>query len=387
MPLPREEMDRYRGEFAARFGEGETPALYFAPGRVNIIGEHTDYNGGYVLPIALEQGTYILIRPREGPPSRIFSTSVGKEVSLDLRNLRPGSDWCDYVRGVLHLLGKGRRLPDFDALIFGDLPLEAGLSSSASLEVAVASAAASLGVELAPEEAAALAWRAENEFVGVPCGVMDQYASALGRAGTALLLNCSTLEYRYVPCDLSPAVFLVAHTGVSRSLAGSEYRRRRRECGEALRLLSQLLGRRDTLSAVSVEELERAKGRIPETLRRRAEHVIWENRRVLEAVNRLEERDHEGLGRLLNLSHASLRDLYRVSSPELDALQELSLAQPGVYGCRMTGAGFGGCAIVLLEEECLPRYLEKVPALYRKATGRQPFFLPVRPSGGACRLE
>ncbi len=387
MSLPHEELDRYRTEFASRFGGGESPALYFAPGRVNLIGEHTDYNGGHVLPIALEMGTYILLRPKDGPPSRVFSARIGKEVNLDLRSLRPRGDWCDYVRGVLHLLGREHRLPDFDALIFGDLPLEAGLSSSASLEVAMAFAAASLGVELSPEEAAALAWRAENEFVGVPCGVMDQYASAFGREGKALFLNCSTLEHRHVPCDLSPAVFLIAHTGVSRSLAGSEYRIRRQECVEALRLLSPLLGKRDTLAAVTVEELEKARGLLPETLRRRAEHVVRENLRVLETVTRLKAKDPEGVGTLLNLSHASLRDLYQVSSPELDAMQELSLAQPGVYGCRMTGAGFGGCAIVLIEEEWLPYYLEKVPALYCKATGRRPFFLPARPAGGARRMD
>jgi len=387
LPPAGERVKNWRSEFAERFGVGEPPSVYFAPGRVNLIGEHTDYNGGLVLPVATERGTYVLLRPKEGPPTRVYSTHAGEELRLDLRHLKRRGDWGDYVRGVLQVLGDEDRLPDFDALILGDLPLEAGLSSSASLEVALATATRSLGAKLTPEQAALVAWRAENEFVGVPCGIMDQFAVALAREGHALLLDCSSRRYRHVPCDLPGTALLVAHTGVKRSLSASLYRRRREECAEALRIITGFLGPRENLSRVTPEELDRVKDLLPETLRLRAEHVVGENRRVREAVSCLEGNDPERLGELLNLSHASLRDLYRVSSPELDALQEISLAQPGVHGCRLTGAGFGGCVVVLLREEALASYLEEVPERYRQATGREPFFMPFRPAAGARRIN
>ncbi|MBC7247471.1 MAG: galactokinase [Actinobacteria bacterium] len=381
------ELESHRQEFARRFGH-DGPDLFFAPGRVNLVGEHTDYNGGLVLPLAIGQGTCLLAREKEDYPIRLASTRAAPAVELRPGPLHPAGDWADYVRGVIHVLReRSVDVPPFDALYCGDLPLEAGLASSASLEVVTALAVASLaGAELSGEEIARAAWRAENEFVGLPCGIMDQYAVSLCRASHLLLLDCADGSYVHVPYNLPGIVIVVGHTGVRRALAASPYRQRRQECEDALRSVSAVVGERAGLARVTEEELAAAAPRLPGKLLRRARHVVEENRRTAEAARLLEEGDAEGLGRLLNLSHVSLRDLYEVSSPELDALQEISLAQRGVWGCRMTGAGFGGCVVALVDEDAVPAYLEKVPALYRAATAREPFFLVTRPRAGARKL-
>jgi galactokinase len=382
-----EEIAERRLEFAARFGEGRDPDLYFAPGRVNLIGDHTDYNGGLVLPLAIEEGTCVLIRPKEAPPIRLYSASTMGEAEFDPREIDRRGDWADYVRGVFFILAQTQGPPPpFDAMYFGDLPLGAGLSSSASLEVATAIASSSLGFSIANEEATRIGWRAENEFVGMNCGVMDQYAVSLAMAGHLMLLDCRTLQYDHVPFNLTATSLLIGHSGVVRSLMDSQYNLRRQECEEALRLITEKIGARDHLSRVTLEEFETVRDSLPETPRMRAEHVLHENLRVKAAAGFLRAGDMEGLGRLMNESHASLRDLYRVSSPELDTLQEMSLGQPGVWGCRMTGAGFGGCVIALIRDESLPGYLEKMPELYRGASGRDPSFIAARPCAGARKL-
>ncbi len=330
----------------------------------------------------------MLIRAKKSPPARLYSAASGEEAELDPGRIARRGDWADYARGVLAFLSQSRGAPPpFEALYFGDLPLGAGLSSSASLEVVTAVSSASLGYTLDGEEAARAAWRAENEFVGVSCGIMDQYVVALAEVGTVLFLDCGTAAYVHIPFSLKDTAIVIGHTGVYRSLAASAYNRRRRECEEALRTISGRIGGREDLSHVTREELAAARPYLAETAGMRTEHVIEENLRVREAVRCLEGGDPQGLGRLLNLSHASLRDLYQVSSPELDALQEISQARPGVWGCRMTGAGFGGCVIALVNREAVPAYLAKVPGLYGDATGREPFFIVVNaPSGGARRL-
>ncbi|MEW6553945.1 MAG: galactokinase [Actinomycetota bacterium] len=385
--LEAAEIEERRAEFESRFGEGTAADLYFAPGRVNLMGDHTDYNGGLVLPLAIAEGTYVLIRPRDVPPSRLYSATTGEAAEFDPMGIDRRGDWADYVRGVFFILSLTRgEPPPCDAMFFSNLPLGAGLSSSASLEIAAALAASSLGLQLPPEEAAQAAWRAENEFVGMNCGVMDQYAVALSREGHLILLDCRTLAYDFVPFDLPGTSLLIGHTGTGRSLVDSQYNQRRRECEEALGLMAARLGPRDDLSAFTMEEFQVVRDTLPEVSRMRAEHVLRENARVREAAASLQAGDPERLGRLMNESHASLRDLYGVSSPELDSLQEISLAQPGVWGCRMTGAGFGGCVIALARDESLPAYLAGVPGLYREASGREPFFISARPCAGARRL-
>jgi galactokinase len=387
MQLDSREIEKRQAEFTARFGVGEKADLYFAPGRVNLIGEHTDYNGGLVLPLAIEQGTYLLIRPSESPPARLYSANTGEAASLEPVKIERRGDWADYARGVLQLLrGACGEVPPFDAFYFGDLPLGAGLSSSASMEVVTALGASSLGCSITREEVARVSWVAENEFVGMSCGVMDQYAVTFSKSGHLLLLDCDSLDYRHIPFNLSDASLVVGHTGVYRSLAASDYNQRRRECEEALELISQSIGERRNLGHVRLEEFEGVKDSLPAKLRARAQHVIEENLRVREALSRLEAGDPEGLGSHMNSSHASLRDLYQVSCPELDVLQEISVSQPGVWGCRMTGGGFGGCVITLVQSESLQEYLDRMPDLYRQAAGKEPFFLVVEPRGGAGKL-
>ncbi len=386
--IGKAEIGERRREFAARFGRGCEPDLYFAPGRVNLIGDHTDYNGGLVLPLAIAEGTCVLIRRKGAPPARLYSANTGWETEFDPREIVPRGDWTDYVRGVFFFLARSQGLPPpFDAMYFGDLPLEAGLSSSASLEVATAISSSSLGFRVDGEEAARIAWRAENEFVGMSCGVMDQYAVSLSRAGHLMLLDCRTLQYDFVPFDLPGTSLVVGHTGVSRSLLDSPYNLRRRECERALGLITAVVGPREDLSQVTLEEFEAVARALPEVPRMRAEHVLRENLRVRLAAECLRGDDPQGVGLLLNESHASLRDLYEVSSPELDTLQEISLRQPGVLGCRMTGAGFGGCVISLIRDGSVREYLEKVPGLYRGVTGHDPLFIEASPSAGAKKLD
>lgn len=388
---PLLEDDRLRQtlfDFEARYGRGGEIDLYFAPGRVNIIGEHTDYNGGLVLPMAIEQGTYVFIRGSELPPARLYSANLNREARFHPNDINKAGDWADYVRGVfLYARRRCPELPPFDGIYFGDLPLGAGLSSSASIEIATALAMNSIGCTVGSEEAVKLGRRSENDFVGVTCGVMDQFAVAFAREGHALLLNCDTMDYRHVPCNIKDAVLVVGHTGVYRSLTDTPYNTRRRECEDALDAFTAKLGRKMNLSQITVPEFERARWTIPGLLVNRAEHAIFENIRVEEAARCLERGDAEELGHLMNRSHESLRDLFEVSSPELDKLQELSVNHPGVLGCRMTGAGFGGCVVTLLRQDALRDYLRNVPGEYWEATHYEPEFIVTAPCGGARKLQ
>ena len=386
--ISAEEIKQKIVEFDRRFGRGVQPSLYFAPGRVNLIGEHTDYNGGYVLPIAVEQGTYMLIRKSELPPSRLFTANLEIEARFNPSDIKKEEDWADYVRGVyLYASEIFGSLPPFDALYFGDLPLSSGLSSSASIELVTAIALESLGCNLSKAEAVKIARRAENEFVGVSCGVMDQFASAFAKKGHALLLNCDNLDFRLVPFNLQDVSIVVANTGVKRSLVDSAYNERRSECEEALSLLAEKIGPLRNLCQIKPRQFEEYKWVLTENLKKRAEHVIYENLRVEEAARCLEAGQAKTLGHLMNRSHESLRDLFEVSSHELDTLQEISLEQQGVFGCRMTGAGFGGCVVCLVETSYLDRYLRRVPGLYWKATHLEAEMLVVAPGEGARKVE
>jgi galactokinase len=245
----------------------------------------------------------------------------------------------------------------------------------------------SLGCGLSGSDEVKVAWRAENEFVGVPCGIMDQFAVAFAEKGHCLLLNCETMDHQQVPFNLRDCVLVVGNTGMPRTLAETDYRQRRLECSEALEALSARLGQRNYLSNISVKEFESARWGLPELLARRAEHVIYENVRVEEAARCLRTGDTRTLGHLMNRSHESLRDLYEVSSLELDALQQISLEQQGVLGSRMTGAGFGGCVVSLVTREGLERYLRRVPGLYWKATHEEAEFTVTTPGDGARKLQ
>lgn len=357
-----------------------------APGRVNLIGEHTDYNDGFVLPMAIERGVTIAVTRRRDRLAALRSEREAGAALLDLRAaLEPGrSDWVRYPAGVLAGYQRlGWEIPGFDAAITADLPAGGGLSSSAALEVATATVIETLcGRALDPLSRALLCQCAEHEFAGVPCGIMDQCAVTLGRAGHALLIDCSNREIRAVPFGGDDVALLVVNSGVRHSLADGEYARRRAECASAAAALGYG-SLRDVTPAIwsarhhALSALER----------RRATHVLSENDRTCAFVAALERADWPAAGRLMNESHASLRDAYEVSCRELDTLCELASDMPGVFGCRMTGGGFGGCAIVLVAAGATREVMAAVHEHYRAATGIDAQMFATRAAAGAGLLE
>ena len=354
-----------RALFVDRFGH-EPDVIASAPGRVNLIGEHTDYNGGEVLPIAIARRTWVAAGSRAGdgaPTLRAVSATHPLMGVTSLAAPRRSGDWWDYLTGVAApLVAAGEAHTSLHLAVASDVPAGAGLSSSAALEVATALAVAGvLGNPLPLEEAAMTAWRAETGFVGVACGIMDQYASALGRAGEALHLECDTARYDYAPFG---DTLLIFDTAIPRSLRTSHYNERRAECDEALRLLRERWPALPSLAAAEPEQVLEA--RLPDPLDHRALHVSRETRRVRDAVAALRAGGHISRELLVG-SHASLRDLYECSRPELDWVVERSITLPGVRGARLTGAGWGGCAIVVGEEEALR---DAAPVLAREYEAR-----------------
>jgi len=356
--------ERFEAEF------GESPRwLVRAPGRVNLIGEHTDYNDGFVLPLAIDRGVWIALRPRDD--AEVHLTALDFEAEAGTFSLAAldgeGPGWLAYVRGVAWALQEAGHDPrGWEGIIAGDVPVGAGLSSSAALELAAARAFASAsGIPWDPAAMARLGQRAENAWIGVQSGLMDQMISACGRAGHALLLDCRSLETRHVSLPADVAV-VVLDTATRRGLVDSAYNARRTQCARA----AQALGAR-ALRDVTPEALKSAQGRLDPVLFRRASHVVGENGRVLDAVDALQAGDHGRLGALLSQSHRSLRDDFEVSSEALDAIVSLAERQPACYGARMTGAGFGGCAVALVakQNEEVDSFVRNVRRGYAHATG------------------
>jgi galactokinase len=352
-----------------------------APGRVNLIGEHTDYNGGFVLPMAIDRDVTFVGAPRKDRNVRVYSANFEQvsEFSLDRVAHSAEQEWNNYVRGVADVLQRaGYALHGFDAAMFGNVPIASGLSSSAATEMAVIeafNAVADLHIDGVRE--AKFAQQAENQFVGVNCGIMDQFVSSLGRQGQALFIDCRSLEYKLVPMPKGVTV-LVVDTQAPRTLASSAYNERRAQCEEAAAIFGVPL-----LRDVSVSEFERRKNELTPLVATRAAHVIYENQRVLDAVDALNKNDVATFGKLMNQSHDSLRDLYAVSSKELDAVVDISRAMPGVLGARMTGAGFGGCAIALVKDANVSDLKAAVEHEYPIKTGRTPNVYACVPSDGA----
>ena len=339
-----------------------------APGRVNIIGEHTDYNGGQVLPIAIDRRTYVAIRAcPDASRSRIVSNRESVGADFDVRQVSPSGKWWDYMTGVcLAMLAGGTRLPQFEAIVQSDIPGGSGLSSSAALEVATAVALGRITEQNGDlKKLALLSWRVETQFVGVACGVMDQFASALCLEGHALHLWCDTLETEQVA--MSDAV-LIFDTALPRSLRASQFNQRRSECEEALALLRRSRPSLSNLAAASEKDVRLA--HLPATIEKRALHVVQENLRVEEIVGEL-MRTHNLPGDLLYQSHQSLRDNYECSTPELDWFVENVGKRVGVTGARLTGAGWGGCAIAVGELEALTQAADDLSAEYEKRFGRE----------------
>jgi galactokinase len=357
-----------------------------APGRVNLIGEHTDYNDGFVLPAAIDRAITYAGRRRTDRRVRVFSMDFNASVEFSLDGIQRDSQnsWSNFLRGVSKFLeADGHLLPGADIVFGGDVPREAGLSSSAAVEVgAVAFWKKLLGLTLDPIYIVKLSRRTENEFVGVPCGIMDQFISALGRRDHALFLDCRDLTYRHVPLRADVKI-VVCNSGVKRALAQSEYEVRLKQCQQAVAKIAGTGLAVESLRDVKLSDLRAARGVLTDLLWRRAYHVVSENQRVLEAVRVLEGGDLERFGALMNASHNSLRDDYEVSSKELDALVEIARKQPGVLGARMTGAGFGGCTVNLVRADAAEAFAQAVGRGYQEALGLNAEVYICRASDGA----
>jgi galactokinase len=375
------------GLFSGMYGRPPTHAAA-APGRVNLIGEHTDYNDGFVLPLAIDRYSVFLAAERSDSRVCVQSTGVDGELVLDLNEpVSPGEPgWTNYIRGPVALAAEqGFQTKGFDALIHSTVPTGGGLSSSASLEVATLTLIESLtGKRMDPVQKALTAQRAEHEFAGVPCGIMDQYASVLGRSGHCLLIDCRDRSTRYIKLDSPSVCVLVINSKVKHSLAGGEYARRRGQCKAAAKAIGV-----DALRDTTPGGLEAARDRLDPTAYARARHVIMENQRTLDTADALDRKDYTEAGRLMFQSHASLRDDFEVSTPELDQLVESAhrQSQAGVIGSRMTGGGFGGCTITLVHPGEVRKIASVILNDYRDATGIEADAFVTRASAGARALS
>ena len=356
-------------------GTDEGLRVFSSPGRVNLIGEHTDYNGGYVFPAALTMATTIIARPRTDSIICMKATDLDGVVEGDLNTIDKYKDlkWGNYQFGIFDELKKaGYNICGADMLFHDTTPHGGGLSSSAAIEVSAAIAMASLGgaKDIDNIEMAKISQAAEHNYIGVNCGIMDQFASAMGKANHVIFLDCKTLDYQLVPMNLGGCKLVISNTNKKRSLADSKYNERRAECEAGLEMLKAALPDKNCLGEISMEEYEANKHLITdETVNNRVRHVISEDDRVLRSVEVLKQGDLNAFGKLMNASHESLRDLYEVSCTELDTLVESAQKLDCVLGSRMTGAGFGGCTVSLVKEDGVDEFIEKVGAEYLEKVG------------------
>lgn len=392
MRTTADELQSTRAELVRRQFEDiyrQTPRLYCAPGRVNLIGEHTDYNNGFVMPAAINLECGVAIAPRQDRKLAVYSNDFPSEpVVIDLDDSSPEGRWSDYVQGVAAMLEKsGFRLGGANVLVSSKVPIGAGLSSSAALEVAVGFALLDLnGFAVDRKLLASICQRAENEFVGARCGIMDQFIGCHGEKGQCLLLDCRSLEYQLLPITGNVRL-VVCNTMVKHEIAAGEYNVRRAQCEEGVRLLSQNLHGISSLRDVSSEDFERHCGLLSPLLQKRCRHIIRENDRVLAAATALQRGSLNDFGRLMSESHESLRDDYEVSCRELDLMVELAGEVEGTFGARMTGGGFGGCTINLVANDAISAFTEHVSAEYRRRTELDPKIYVVTASQGARRCS
>ncbi len=376
------DLENLRDGFAGKYGR--EPRIFRAPGRINLIGEHTDYNEGFVLPAAIDFATYVAGAARNDRVIRVASLNFAHELEFNLDEaLRDGEKtWVRYVQGVALILEReGYRLRGADLLIDSNVPVGAGLSSSAALEISTAFALSTLsGHSVDGMTLAKIGQTAEHEFAGVRSGIMDQFVSVYGEAGHALLLDCRSLEWSPIP--VSPARFIICNTKAKHDLAESEYNKRRAECEEA----ASFFGRR-SLRDVTFDEFEARSREMPEIPRMRVRHVITENSRVQAAVTAFSSGDLPAFGKLMNESHESLRRDFEVSSGELDLMAELARQQPGVLGARMMGGGFGGCTINLMEHGDHGQFVEKMSKNYYRVTGIVPDIYECEIGWGVCEIS
>jgi len=371
----------------------EPEESFFAPGRVNLIGEHTDYNGGNVFPCAIDKGTYGLVKKREDRKFRMYSENFADlgvmEFTLDELTNDKKHDWANYPKGVIKMfLEAGQKIDSgFDILFSGNIPNGAGLSSSASIEMLTAIVLKDLfHLSIDPVEMAQLGKKTENLFIGVNSGIMDQFAVAMGKKDHAILLDCNTLKYDYVPVVLKDEVIVIANTNKRRGLADSKYNERRAECDEALAELQTKLPIK-ALGELSIEQFEANKNLIKSPVRqKRAKHAVYENQRTLKAQKELSAGNLAEFGKLMNQSHISLRDDYEVTGVELDTLAALAWEQPGVVGSRMTGAGFGGCTVSIVKKDKVDDFIKNVGEAYKNKIGYAADFYIASVSDGAKKL-
>lgn len=373
-------------------GDASDIAVFHAPGRVNLIGEHTDYNGGYVFPAALTFGTTLLIRKRPDHQLGLATTNfpASKSFSLGTIVFDEADDWMNYPKGIVHeLLQSGVKFSSgYDLLYHGEIPNGAGLSSSASIEVVTAFALQTLeGLPTDKVKIALLSQKSENEFNGVQCGIMDQFAVANGKKDHAILLMCDTLEYDLIPFDSGSYKLIIGNTNKRRGLVDSAYNERRAQCEQAVQDLKAAFPELTLLGQINLEQFNSAKHLIKdETVRKRAQHVVEEIDRVLQSIKALKANDLAQFGQLMNGSHDSLRDLYEVTGAELDAMVAAARLVPGVLGSRMTGAGFGGCTVSLVHEDSVEAFQAEVGRKYNEATGLTADFYVCTIGNGVERL-
>lgn len=381
------EFQRVKAAFAECFG-GEPEIMTQAPGRVNIIGEHTDYNHGFVLPMAIARTTVLAARRRGDRHLNVAAANLGRKavVSLDERVRNTEEPWVDYIVGVAEELSKlGKPLFGADVVVMGDVPVGCGLSSSAALEMAAVCLFEALGrFQLEGPDAARLGQRVENQFLGLSTGIMDQFISRCAQTGHGLFLDCRSFGYEQIPIAFADALFVISNTCCSRGLTKSKYNERVAECQEAVHVMAETLGKTGThLRDYSRDDLEAGRSSMSETAYRRARHIITENERTLDACAAMRSGDAVRLGKLMNASGDSLRVDYEVTSPELDAMTEVARALPGCYGARMTGAGFGGCTINLVSAAAAEAFSGKLLDEYRNRTGISGEIILSSPAGGA----
>lgn len=381
--------------FAELFGDSEGARFYFSPGRVNLIGEHTDYNGGHVFPCALTLGTYGAARKREDNKIHLYSMNLDSfgvvEASLDDLTNKKEYNWANYPLGVVWAFKeKGHTITSgFDMVIWGNIPNGSGLSSSASLEVLTGVILTDLSEikDLSMTDLALIGQYSENNFNGCNCGIMDQFAVAMGKKDHAIFLNTSDLSYEYAPCVLDGAKIVITNSKVKHSLVDSAYNDRRNECAAALKALQSELDIQ-ALGDLTPEEFEAHKSLIKDEIQlQRAKHAVYENQRTIDAVTALKAGDIESFGKLMNQSHISLRDDYDVSCEEIDILVDLAWKIPGVLGSRITGGGFGGCTVSIVKDESIDTFIETIGKTYLEKVGHEAEFYTVDIGDGASRLD
>ena len=372
----------------------DSESVFFSPGRVNLIGEHTDYNGGNVFPCALTIGTYAVVAKRDDKKVLVHSLNFKDlgiiEFSLDNMVNEKAHDWANYPKGVIKTFeNHGYNIPSgFEIIFYGNIPNGSGLSSSASLEVLMGTILnESFNLNIDMVDIVKMCQEAENKFIGVNCGIMDQFAIGMGKEGCAILLDCNTLKYSYSKLNLDGYKIVIGNTNKKRGLADSKYNERRSECEDALAKI-QTVKNITALGELTEEEFEEVKDCIGDPIKtKRAKHAVYENQRTLKAVKALEENDLELFGKLMNASHVSLRDDYEVTGIELDTLVELAWETEGVIGARMTGAGFGGCTVSIVKDECIDNFKETITVKYKEKIGYEPDFYVVSISDGTRKLS